>query len=76
MTETSQSVKHDGDLEGTILIQNEDEIPQFANEDEEDAFWETHTLAHHFFTYRGPRPGSALERIAKRRQHSETQQHD
>lgn len=50
-----------------IIIQRVEEIPQFKDEDEEDAFWEAHSLAAGFFTERGLRLGSLVAMIAERR---------
>lgn len=70
MTEHAGHNDRDKDEE-LIEIQTMDEIPRFASEDEEDAFWATHSLAPHLWEGRGFRPGSALERIYERRRQAE-----
>ncbi|MGI8549983.1 MAG: hypothetical protein ACR2PL_04165 [Dehalococcoidia bacterium] len=57
-----EALEHEPDDE-MIEIQNVDQIPDFATEAEEAAFWGTHSLAPRFYTRRGPKPGSSLERI-------------
>jgi len=55
--------------EEMIVINNWDEVPAFAGEDEEADFWDTHTLADHRWSKkRGHRPGSLAERLARQRQ--------
>jgi uncharacterized protein YuzE len=53
--------------DGMIVVEHTDKIPRFANEDEERAYWDTHTLAPHVFTERGPRQGGLAERLSKER---------
>ena len=53
--------------DGMTVVQRLEDIPKFANEAEEAAFWSTHALAAHLFTRRGPRPGSLAEKRSKQR---------
>jgi len=55
--------------EEMIVIKDRREIPShFADEDEEAAFWDTHTLAPHLWRKaRGPRPGSLAEKLSRER---------
>lgn len=52
-----------------VVINDRSEIPaHFASEDEEAAFWDTHSLASHLWRkQRGPRPGSLIEKFSKQR---------
>jgi len=34
---------------GLLLIDRPEDIPQFANEDEESAFWDTHSFSERFW---------------------------
>lgn len=71
MTNRENAQSDDDELDGLIEIQSIEEIPKFQNEDEEDAFWATHSVAPHLFRGRGFRPGSAAERIYERRRRTE-----
>lgn len=70
--ESNQNHNEEDDNEGMTVIQSMDEIPQFTNEDEEDAFWQTHTLASHLWIRRGLRPGSLAAKIASKRRTAES----
>ena len=48
----------DGASKDLILVRKLEDIPKFADEDEEDEFWSTHELAEHLYTRRGPSPRS------------------
>lgn len=53
--------------DGMIVVEHRKDIPKFTNEEEERAFWDTHTLAPSLFTRRGPRPGGLLEKVSRDR---------
>lgn len=60
---------HDIPGEKMIVINSWEEVPQFATEEEEADFWDTHTLADHLWSKkRGHRPGSLAERLVRQRQ--------
>lgn len=73
MNDDHREVGQGEDLDGIIEIQSADEIPQFKTEAEEAGFWLTHSLARHFFTGRGPRPGSVVAKMVNQRRHAESQ---
>lgn len=61
----TQPEPEDDENDGLTVFERLEEIPKFANEDEEDDFWATHTLASHLFTRRGQRPGSLRATIER-----------
>ena len=71
----SNQIRNDtDDNEGMTEVQSMEEIPQFQSEDEEDAFWQTHTLASHLWIRRGLRPGSLAATIAAKRRAAQSTQ--
>ena len=52
--------------DGMIVVERREDIPPFLNEEDEAAYWDTHTLAPHLFTRRGPRQGSLAEKLSQR----------
>jgi hypothetical protein len=59
------------------LIHDPSEIPKFTNEDEEDAFWDTHSFADDFPLPREPLTSRTAQRLRRyREQNVETPQHD
>lgn len=67
---------HQTEPEDTRIPVDAEEIPEFADEAAEDAFWETHTLSERFWSKAGPIPEDELpidhSRLpqATRREHS------
>lgn len=53
--------------DGMAIVERREDIPKFASEADEAAFWSTHTLADHLLSRRGPRPGSLAEKLSKQR---------
>jgi len=53
--------------DGLIVVERQEDIPKFASEAEEAAFWSTHALGNRLFTHRGPRPGGLVEKLSKLR---------
>ena len=53
--------------DATTIVERREDIPKFATEAEEVAYWSTHALADHLFTRRGQRPGSVAERLSMQR---------
>jgi len=59
---------HDIPDEEMTVVTSWAEVPRFASEEEEAAFWDTHTLADQLWSKRrGPRPGSLAARLAEQR---------
>ena len=51
----------------TINVDRLEDIPKFADEAEEVAFWDSHSLAPELFTQRGPRRGGLAEKLSRER---------
>lgn len=59
---------HDVPDESMIVVSDRSLIPHFSSEEEEASYWDTHTLADHLWKKeRGPRPGSAAEKLSIQR---------
>ncbi len=59
-----------------IPVNSRDEIPAFANEEEERAFWDTHCFGEELlrgFKRRGPATRPSAEYVASRAQRKSTQ---
>jgi hypothetical protein len=71
---TEQPIGHDAD-DGRIYVDSPEEVPDFATDEEERAFWRTHTFSPESWNggERAPRPGSVRERLVQ--QHQEAGQH-
>ncbi len=63
-------IRRDPD-DGRIYVDDED-IPDFATDEEEGEFWRTHTFSPKSWegATRGPRPGSVHERFVQERQNT------
>ena len=52
---------------GSKIVRDWADVPKFASEAEEQAFWDWHTPAAELFDRRGHRPGSIAEQLARKR---------